>query len=350
MTGASLNILAGLVAVLVTFLIGSNADRIGRRLGLLDYPDPFGGRKRHSRVTPLVGGLAIVLGFEIAAIITIALLVEDSPSLDWQVAWIAAAVGAMALVGLADDRFSLSPVLRLAIATIVLTLTVVYAPDFRVEFLRFTGVAELIVLPAAASIIFTLVCLIGLLNAVNMADGKNGLVITLAIIWTAVLFARNPAPFDPLLFAVMGSLIVLLAFNMKGALFLGDGGSYGISAIFGLLAIYAYNHSFATFAAEQVAIMFLIPVLDTVRLMTWRVRHRRSPFAGDRNHLHHYLHARWDWPAGLVIYGALVATPNLLAVLVPEHSLAWLFLGVTMYGATLWATARRGTFREGFSA
>jgi UDP-GlcNAc:undecaprenyl-phosphate GlcNAc-1-phosphate transferase len=344
-----LSALTAVIALAIAFTVGRYANAIGHRLGLLDFPDPFGGRKRHRRVTPLVGGIAVVLAFEAAVLLTSMLFDHDSPTLDWQLGWIGGAVLGMALIGLADDRLGLSPSLRLSVTTIILGVTVIYVPDFRVDFLRFTGVGELIVLPAWGAMLFTLVCLIGLLNAVNMADGKNGLVITLALIWTAILFARNPYTFDPLLSAAAAALLMLLVFNMRGALFLGDCGSYGISAIYGLLSIYAYNHGLASFGAEQVAIMFLIPVLDTIRLMTWRLRYGRSPFAGDRNHLHHYLHARWGWPVGLAIYALLVATPNLLAVVAPEHSLAWLGLGVLLYGVTLRTAARRGTFREGFS-
>jgi UDP-GlcNAc:undecaprenyl-phosphate GlcNAc-1-phosphate transferase len=349
MTVSNLNLLCAAIGAGLALLVGRHASFFGRILGLLDFPDPAGGRKRHQTVTPLVGGVAMLCAFEIAAGLLIAFLNTDSPDLDWHVGWAALVVGTMAVIGLADDRFSLSPVLRLSVTFTVLALASFVAPDFRVEFLRFAGVDSLIVLPTAIGICFTLLCQIGLLNAVNMADGKNGLVITMALIWTAVLFAQNPRPFDPLLFAVAASLGVLLIFNLQGKLFLGDSGSYGISAIFGLLSIYAYNHSFATFGAEQVAIMFLVPVLDTVRLMTWRLRHGRSPFAGDRNHLHHYLAARWQWPTGLVIYAAIVAIPNMLAVAFPEYSPAWVALTILLYVGTLRLAAQRGTFRQGFS-
>ncbi|MBB4632516.1 MraY family glycosyltransferase [Sphingosinicella soli] len=334
----------------IAFLVGRNAGRLGSLLGLLDYPDPFGGRKRHARVTPLVGGVAVVVAFEVSALLLYHLLAKDSALLDWQIMWLGFAVGAMALVGLADDRMGLSPIVRLALTAFVLILTILEVPDLRVSFLRFAGVDDLVLLPAWASVAFTLVCLIGLLNAVNMADGKNGIVLTLSLVWTAVLFARNPQPFDPLLFGIAGSLAVMLWFNMKGTLFLGDGGSYGISAIFGLLAIYAYNHNFATFDAGQVALLFLVPVLDTVRLMAWRIGQGRSPFAGDRNHLHHYLHARWGWPAGLGIYATLAAVPNFLGVAFPAYSLALLGLGAFMYAATLFAATRGGTVRRSIRA
>lgn len=350
MTAMSLNMLCAALGVGIALFVGLNAGRIGSLLGLLDYPDPFGGRKRHARVTPLVGGLAVVAAFEVSALLLYHLLGRDSALLDWQVLWLGFAVGTMALVGLADDRMGLSPVVRLALTSFVLVLTIVEVPDLRVDFLRFAGADQLVLLPPWASVLFTLICLIGLLNAVNMADGKNGIVLTLSLIWTAVLFARNPQPFDPLLFGIAGSLAVMLWFNMKGALFLGDGGSYGISAIFGLLAIYAYNHSFATFDAGQVALLFLVPVLDTVRLMAWRMGQGRSPFSGDRNHLHHYLHARWGWPAGLGIYAALVALPNFLGVMFPVYSLALLGLGAFMYVATLFAATRGGTVRRGVRA
>ncbi len=347
MTAMSLNMLCAVAGTCIALFIGRYAGRIGSLLGLLDYPDPFGGRKRHSQVTPLVGGLGIVVAFEVSAILLYHLLARDSALLDWQIIWLGFAVGAMALVGLADDRMGLSPIVRLALTSFVLALTILEVPDFRVDFLRFSGVDQLIVLSGGASAVFTLVCLIGLLNAVNMADGKNGIVLTLSLIWTTVLFARNPQPFDPLLFGIAGSLLVMLWFNMKGALFLGDGGSYGISAIFGLLAIYAYNHSFATFDAGQVALLFLVPVLDTVRLMAWRISQGRSPFSGDRDHLHHYLHARWGWPNGLGVYAALVAVPNFIGVAFPAYSLALLGLGAFMYVALLLAATRGGVIRRG---
>lgn len=349
MPGDILNLVGGLLGVLVAYAVGSRADGLGRRLGLLDFPDPFGGRKRHDRVTPLVGGIAIVGAFEMAAVLVLAWMPVSAPEVSWHLAWVAGAVLVMSLIGLADDRLGLSPTFRLVATTIVLLLTITYAPDFRVDFLRFSWLDQIVIFSPFAATVFTLLSLIGLLNAVNMADGKNGIVITLSLIWTALLFAKNPNQFDPLLFAVIGALIVLLAYNMRGALFLGDGGSYGVSAIFGLLVIYAYNHNFATFGASQVAIMFLVPIVDTMRLMTWRVLQGRSPFSGDRRHLHHYLHARWGWPAGLVIYGTLVAIPNLLALVWPVYSLPWLGLAFALYVATLWISTRRTSLQHGFS-
>lgn len=326
---------AMLGAAVVAMLVGSNADRLGRALHLLDFPDPDGGRKRHARVTPLVGGLAVAAASVAAAIAGARLLPDTAPAL--HLGWLAATVATMFLIGAADDRFHLSPVLRLGAAVTVLLLVVSRAPDFSLAFLRFAGVDELRLLGPWGDA-FTLLCLVGLLNAVNMADGKNGIVAGMGLIWALVLALHLPAAMVPVVAAAGVALAVIWGFNMAGRLFLGDGGSYAISALFGLLAIYAYNHDFEVMRADDVAVMFAIPVFDTVRLMAVRVARGRSPFEGDRDHLHHHLHARIGWPRGLWIYLGMIALPNLGAQLLPGTGLLWLLVSLLFYVAVMLTT------------
>ncbi len=330
------------IALVFALLVGVNARRIGDFFLLLDYPDSDGGRKRHDGITPLVGGLAVA-GASVGA----ALLVEAmAPSPGLHLAWLAGTVAAMFIIGVVDDRFRLSPVLRLGAAFAVLVLVVGDAPDFSLAFLRFSGQERLWLLGAWGDG-FTLICLLGLLNAVNLADGKNGIVIGMGLIWTVVLAAHSPAAMFPVLAATGAALLVIGGFNMAGKLFLGDGGCYAISALFGLLAIHAYNHDFETMRADDVAVMFVIPVLDTVRLMAVRVMQRRSPFEGDRNHLHHHLHERIGWPRGLWVYLAMVGLPNAAALLWPGTGLVWLAVSVLIYIGVMMATRASGTAVDG---
>ena len=327
------------LAALATFAVGSSARRLGAALGLLDFPDAAGGRKQHAQVTPLVGGLALA-GSCVAALVATFLVVPDlGPGVERHVAWLAVAVAAMFMIGVADDRFQLSVRARLGIAVLVLLLVVVTAPDFGLAFLRFGREAEVVVVGHLA-VPFTLLCLVGLLNAVNMADGKNGIVIGLGLIWSVVLLLRLPTAMMPVMAAGTGSLLVLLWFNMRGRLFLGDGGSYALSALFGLLAIYAYNHDFARARADDVVLMFAVPVLDTIRLLVVRSLQRRSPFAGGRDHLHHFLYARAGWPRGLWIYLALVGVPNAAAVAFPGTALVWLGVTAVAYVVVLHVAQR----------
>ena len=314
------------LALVIALLVGSNADRIGGLLGLLDYPDTDGGRKRHGKVTPLVGGLAVASASVAAALIVRAVM--PPPTL--HLAWLAGAVAVMFMIGAIDDRYHLSPILRLGAALAVLVLLIGDVPDFSLAFLRFAGQDNLWLLGMLGPG-FTLLCLLGLLNAVNLADGKNGIVTGMGLVWTVVLAAHVPVTMLPLLAAVGVALLVIGGFNMAGRLFLGDGGCYAISTLFGLLAIYAYNHDFEAMRADDVAVMFAIPVFDTMRLMAVRLARGRSPFEGDRDHLHHHLFDWVGWPQGLVAYLAMVALPNAGALVWRGTGLFWLLVSLVLY-------------------
>ena len=330
---------AALAGVAAGAMVGLGAERLGHRLDLLDHPDPAGGRKLHARVTPLVGGLGVALAM--AASVSIAGLANPSGVIVGRHLWVfGLTVLAMFLVGAADDRLGLSPVLRLGIAIGALALATWSAPDFRLSFLRFTGQDRLFVMDAAGGALFTLLCLVGLLNAVNMADGKNGIVSGMGLLWAVLLWTRLPPALTPVAAALAGCLGVLFAFNMRGRLFLGDSGSYALSAILGLLAIYSYNHGFAWLRADDLALMFAVPVFDTLRLIVKRGLQRRSPFAGDRDHFHHYLHRVYGWPGGLPWYLGLVALPNLAAALLPGTAPVWLAVTFVLYAWLCWRLTR----------
>lgn len=315
-------------------VIGIAARPIGTALGLLDFPDDPGGRKLHATVTPLVGGLAIAVTVIAAIVATITLGPDHGPEFDRDLTRLALAVGTMFLIGAADDRFELSVRARLAVATGLLLLIIVSAPDFAVTFMRF-GRTSAVLLLGWSGVPFTLLCLIGLLSAVNMADGKNGIVIGMALIWSVFLLIHLPSTMAPLMAATGATLAVLFVFNLRGRLFLGDGGSYAVSALFGLLAIYAYNHAFFDIGADDAALLFAVPVIDTLRLLVSRAVARKSPFAGGRDHLHHYLHARIGWPRGLYVYLALTAIPVAAAALLPGTALIWLGVTVLAYAVLL---------------
>jgi len=327
-------LISALLAALATFIACSFALPIGTSLGLLDFPDDAGGRKQHARVTPLVGGL-VLAGISLGAIVATLMLPADlGPTVERHAAWLGIAVAAMFIIGVADDRFELSVRSRLGVAALVLLLVIFTAPDFAIAFVHF-GRQPAVRLLGLASIPFTLLCLVGLLNAVNMADGKNGIVISLGLVWSAMLLRWLPAAMAPVMAATAGALAVLLWFNMRNRLFLGDGGSYALSALFGLLAIYAYNHHFNDIGADDIVLLFAVPVLDTVRLVVGRILQRRSPFHGGRDHLHHYLYARVGWPHGLGVYIALVIAPNAAATLMPGTAGVWLCLTTIAYAVIL---------------
>lgn len=328
-----MTLVTALLGALVALLVGLWARPIGDFLGLLDFPDPAGGRKLHAKITPLVGGVGVVAAALLSGLMLLPGLEGSSRQM---LLWFLGTVFGLFLVGAMDDRFDLGARTRLAVASAFLLAAIAQVPDFSVAFLLFSGQEDLLLMPPLVGIGFTLLCFVGLLNAVNMADGKNGIVIGQALIWSAILLLRLPQSVLPLMSGIAGALMVLFVFNMKGKLFLGDSGSYGLSAMFGLLAIYAWNHGFSDMRADDVALIFAIPVFDTLRLIVWRLSQGKSPFTPGRDHLHHYLHARWGWPRPLPWVLALVAVPNLMAVAFPGTALIWLGFTLIAYFGLLW--------------
>lgn len=320
-------LVAALCGLGVSVLVGSNAMRIGRGLDLLDLPD--GNRKLHARATPLVGGIAVG-----GASVTGALL-SYWQGADTYLLWLIVAVTVMFGIGMVDDRRHLPPVTRLLATVSLLLIAIAVVPEFRVTALRFTSASHPFLLGFSGGLIFTLLSLVGLLNAVNMADGKNGIVAGMALVWTLVLAAHAPPILLPLLVATGVALAVIGAYNMAGKLFLGDGGSYAVSALFGLLAIVVYNQPGSDMAADDVALLFVIPVLDTIRLMAARMARGQSPFTAGRDHLHHFIYARIGWPLGLAVYLALVALPNAGALVWPGTGFAWLAVSLVAYAAMI---------------
>ena len=168
-----------------------------------------------------------------------------------------------------------------------------------------------------------------------MADGRNGLVPGIALIWSLLIFVYAPPHLYPVLAALTVGLSVVLAFNLAGRLFLGDSGCYALSVLIGLLAIHTYYVKFPELSADIVALWFLIPVVDCLRLMTGRMLAGVSPFSADRNHLHHVIGAMMPWRWGLPLYLCLVAGPGLAAIADPKFSLAWAMVPLSIYGVII---------------
>jgi UDP-GlcNAc:undecaprenyl-phosphate GlcNAc-1-phosphate transferase len=135
--------------------------------------------------------------------------------------------------------------------------------------------------------------------------------------------------------------MILLLYNLAGALFLGDAGSYAIGGTVGILMVYVYQSAGGTLPMLTVVLWLLIPVIDCLRVMVMRLLQRRSPFEPDKNHLHHRLARHWRWPVCLVIYLALVAIPGTIGTLAPGLSLAMIVVSLSCYGGLLLITRNR---------
>jgi UDP-GlcNAc:undecaprenyl-phosphate/decaprenyl-phosphate GlcNAc-1-phosphate transferase len=326
---------------LATIVLGVFAPKICEKMGLMDLPDA---RKTHQRPTPLLGGIALALVALPASLIFGIFL--SPPELRSSVLIFTSASIAMVLMGMEDDRRTLTARNRLILSLIIFASVATFDPLFNIRVLRFGNPEfEIGMGVGIIGILFTTICCVGLVNATNMADGKNGLVIGLCLGWLAMLAMRAPIGFLPFILIMISCLVVLLIFNLRGRIFLGDGGVYGLGCVIGLLSIAIYNSPDAVrghaLVAEELMLLFGIPVLDSFRLTYARLRRGQSPMAPDRDHFHHHLQSKFGWPLGLVMYLAIALIPAALGIshLIPNF--IGILIVIVVYAMTIAVTQDR---------
>jgi UDP-GlcNAc:undecaprenyl-phosphate GlcNAc-1-phosphate transferase len=308
----------------------SLAGPVGHLLGVIDYPD--GGRKSHARPTPMVGGIALMVPLLLVALVEIG---GDYPAAEIFPTLLLVG-GGFLLLGWYDDRHHVPPGVRLLISTALFGAVILLQPGLALTALDF---GDLIVIPLwILAFPFTVLCLVGLQNAINMADGMNGLLIGLSMFWTACLLAYAPEELQLYLTLMLLGLAILLLYNVAGALFLGDAGSYAIGGTIGILMIYCYQRAGGDLPVLTVVLWLLVPVVDCLRVMATRVLQQRSPLEPDKNHLHHRLARHWRWPICLAIYLAAVVVPGSIGARWPASSLAMIVLSLVCYGGLLLLT------------
>ncbi len=311
------------VSVAVALLVCHFRSLIAEKLKILDKPD--GVRKLHEGQVPLVGGVAILAPF-VAVMAALAVTSEDR-SVYLALAWLAVPLW---VLGCLDDRLSLRPLIRLVTSACVVLALILVDSRFAVSVLNFGTNVSVDLLWLA--IPFSVIGYLALQNAVNMADGMNGVVGSTLLAWSSFVAWKagvHSPVFLPLL-ALAGATVVALVYNMRGKLFFGDNGSYSLSIVVGALVVFSYNSPSVGLRAEEVVLIFLIPVLDATRLIIVRSLAGGSPFQGDRNHLHHILQRRFSWPWSILVYVGLVAAP-LVALAFGVSTLPLLAVNASLY-------------------
>lgn len=318
---------AGVLAAIIC----AYAEPLAYALKIVDRPD--GIRKLHQKPTPLVGGLATVIPTVLVAMVMGALGVVSAAILG---VLLLTMIGF--LVGFVDDRQDLHPFWRLAFCAAPLILISALFPDLLLRTAWF-GDEAVLTLPALGALAFTAVALIGFVNAINMMDGANGLVIGSVLGWSVLLAAVAPQGIAIILMALSVGAAITLIFNLKGKLFLGDSGTYGIGFALGLISIQIYNWGgpLGRVNAEFFLALFAVPVLDCSRLIISRKINGYSPFTADRRHLHHILQQLFPLSLLQPVYWILTVAPGALALLLPGYEIiAALSVSLVYLGLILW--------------
>ena len=200
---------------------------------------------------------------------------------------------------------------------------------------------------------FSVVCALGVINAINMLDGLDGSAggtALVAAVWLAyAALAQGLGTTALLLILLCASIAGFLAWNVRlpplrdqARIFMGDAGSMALGLALCWFSIDVTQGEGRTLPPIVCVWILAVPLVDMARVMFVRLRRRVDVFDADRAHLHHYLLDRGLAPhiAALVMVGASALAGGLglwsWQLGVPEHYLTYAFLG--LLAATLWLT------------
>jgi UDP-GlcNAc:undecaprenyl-phosphate GlcNAc-1-phosphate transferase len=283
---------------------------LAHRYGALDHA--LTSRKLHGKPIPRLGGIAIVGAFY-APLVSLFFANSEVGRRFWANPREALAliVGGLAIatLGVWDDLRGTGAKKKFLVQFAV--AGGMYALGFRVDQIAnpFGAPIEL----GWLGLPFTMLWIAGVVNAMNLIDGLDGLAGGVALIAISSTFAIAASRGEPLMIlftaALAGSVIGFLFYNFNPAsIFMGDTGSMFLGFVLATTAIQT-NQKSSTAVAIVVPIIALgVPIADTLLAMLRRAARGAPLFQADRGHIHHRLIdlGLSQRQAVLVLYGTSV--------------------------------------------
>jgi UDP-GlcNAc:undecaprenyl-phosphate GlcNAc-1-phosphate transferase len=327
-----------IIAFSITAILLFELKPLALRIGLVDQPNNE--RKHHKGKIPMIGGIAMFCGFMLA------LLTLDQPLTGLRTLIGGASI--LIIVGVLDDFHDLSAKIRF-IAQIFVGLLMSINGEVILNDLGAIGLNTVPVeLGYFLALPLTILAVIMAINAVNMVDGIDGLAGGLSLITISALsFISWKAGLEQMfsiLVLLIATVLAFLRFNLRylgqlrAKVFMGDAGSMFLGFVIVWFLISLSQGEQRAMPPVTVLWIFALPLLDTGTITIRRLLKGKSPFAADREHLHH-----------LLLDTGLTVTKTLLIILglaicfaligllglylgVQENIMFWAFIGIfTIY-------------------
>lgn len=287
------SVLSFLIAFLAVLWLHPKMVRIAREKGITDNPDR---RKLQREPVPVLGGVSVFFGIVLG-------VGSAVPFIEvFGMAFILTLLTLMLYVGSMDDILGLTPRLRFLIE-ILAVLAAIFLGRYGID--NFHGLWGVQDIPLWVGVPLTLIASVGIINAVNLIDGVDGLssgyCILACVVFGAYFYFTDDFLMLVLATACIGALIPFFYHNVFGRrlkMFIGDGGTLLMGMVLSIFVLrvldvreempWFMQTTERTFGLIPFTLAVLsIPVFDTLRVMTRRMWSGHSPFKPDKTHLHH---------------------------------------------------------------
>jgi len=302
-----------LINIFILFNHKTLINIIRLKFDILDHPNVK--LKHHIKSTPLFGGIWIyinLLVFFVYFFIFRDNLKIYSPFNNYIDATVVLFFfTAIFCVGFFDDVYNLDPNKKLFSFFFIVVCFLLLVPDLLIQNLQFTykdlnlnlGLRKF-------SFLFTALCIVALINAINMLDGIDGQVALYSFFFVTIfqIFIYQDLSFFLVTLGITLSFFFIL--NIRGKIFFGNSGSYLLGFIFSFLFLSEYKND--NISINFIFMLVILPALELLRVCFNRLINGRNPFKGDRDHLHHLLLKRFTKFQSIIIFQIIFIIPFIL--------------------------------------
>lgn len=293
-------------ALLASLLAISKIKKFGKKFNFLDKPNK---RKIHTKPVVRIGGASIFFGFNFTFIIFFILdkyfntfdyfnLFNDQLLLPFLLC-----SGLFFFVGLIDDIYNLSPYLRLFLQFLLSSFLWNSGLQIKVLDISWLNLStQYIYLDGTLSLLLTIFWIVGVTNAINWFDGLDGLAAGVSVITSLglifICFSNQDYTYGFVSLIFAGSCLGFLLVNFfPASIHMGDSGSYFLGLQLSATTLIASRELIDSTDFEAIFkynifyafLLLIIPLLDMIYVILRRILERKSPFFGDKRHLHHRL-------------------------------------------------------------
>ncbi|NGT47875.1 undecaprenyl/decaprenyl-phosphate alpha-N-acetylglucosaminyl 1-phosphate transferase [Clostridium perfringens] len=281
-----------LIPFVIVYLLMPKFIEFANENGFVDKPT---GRKKHDKLTPLIGGVVMYIGFFATYLFGI-----DSTRQLSQTFIIFIASTLVIIIGVIDDyykgkgkEFPIYPrvIIQILAATMVFKAGIVFrgiTNPFTGEFTQFSGWIQYIL---------TITWIFGVTTVINWSDGMDGLAGSISIISAMTMFvvALAKGQFNSAYMSItlVGSILAFLRYNRHPArVFMGDSGANFLGFI---LAIIALEGAFKQATALSILVPVLalgVPIFDNIFVIFRRFQSGKPVYEADRSQIHYRLQER----------------------------------------------------------
>ena len=296
--------------------------KIAHQKNIVDNPNA---RKLQAMPVPVLGGAAVFFGIIIGLAFTSGELSNTS------LTPIIAAMMIMLYTGIMDDIIDLTARTRFLFEIGVIALLIFTQGMLIDDFHGLWGIDEI---SMTVAIPLTIFAAVGIINSINLIDGVNGLssgyCILANIIFGIFFYITDNLPMVILATVSVGSLLPFFLHNVFGKtskMFIGDGGALVMGLIMSVFVINTLSSDISIvdgiytpsgLIPFTLAVM-VIPVADTLRVMSSRIIRGTSPFHPDKTHLHHMFISLGFSHAGTTLMILLLNTIVIAVQLIAWH-------------------------------